>query len=184
MALSQNNTSRELKSINRRSLSADALTFSARARARQIFLISTCLLQEDAAALYASQHHITSMLSKIILFAVLNIQACSAFVPASHSSLLFSPANAAVRSQRTDLHMIGGLFQGLFGQKDAPITDTVFFDITIDGEPAGRITMGLYGETTPKTAENFRQLCTGEAGFGYEGSMFHRIIPGACRIEL
>jgi hypothetical protein len=80
--------------------------------------------------------------------------------------------------------MIGGLIQGFFGKKDAPITDTVYFDISIDGEPAGRIEMGLYGETTPKTAENFRQLCTGEAGFGYEGSVFHRIIPGACIVVL
>jgi len=73
---------------------------------------------------------------------------------------------------------IGGLFQGLFGKTDADITDTVFFDISIDGQPAGRIEIGLYGSTVPKTAENFKQLCTGQPGFGYKGSIFHRVIPG------
>lgn len=53
----------------------------------------------------------------------------------------------------------------------------VYFDVEADGEPLGRIVMELRTDVTPKTAENFRALCTGEEGYGYEGSSFHRIIP-------
>ncbi|XP_020383348.1 peptidyl-prolyl cis-trans isomerase-like [Rhincodon typus] len=53
----------------------------------------------------------------------------------------------------------------------------VFMDITADGEPLGRIVMELRADVTPKTAENFRVLCTHEKGFGYKNSTFHRIIP-------
>ncbi|ERN09807.1 hypothetical protein AMTRI_Chr08g159400 [Amborella trichopoda] len=77
------------------------------------------------------------------------------------------------------------LIQGKAPKKELQeITYKVYFDVEINGKPAGRIEMGLFGKTVPKTAENFRALCTGEKGIGksgkplhYKGSSFHRIIP-------
>jgi hypothetical protein len=90
----------------------------------------------------------------------------------------FAPPAAPKAHSSTQLHLdfLSGML-GL-GPTEAEITETVYFDIDIDGNDAGRVEMGLYGSTVPKTVENFKQLCLNGKGDGFKGSGFHRIIPG------
>ena len=77
----------------------------------------------------------------------------------------------------SDLRMRGELAMAA----ESSANPVVFFDVSIGGQPVGRIKMELFADVVPKTAENFRQFCTGEfrkdgVPVGYKGATFHRII--------
>lgn len=114
--------------------------------------------------------------------------------PASYSSSIYQLATFAgaggvayavyyaVRSQFVgdDDQVVGDANGPVAPQAD--ITSRVFFDVSIDNQPAERIVIGLYGNVVPKTAQNFEALCRGDQYAGkqrlaYEGSKFHRVIP-------
>merc|ERR1712213_114037 len=80
------------------------------------------------------------------------------------------PSRAAPRSRPRESTRIQTILSTM-------ATVRVFFDVTADGAPVGKVIMELRADVVPKTCENFRALCTGEKGFGFKGSSFHRVIP-------
>jgi cyclophilin family peptidyl-prolyl cis-trans isomerase len=124
----------------------------------------------------------------MLLIACFKVSAMRPMPRAAHPSqltrkqALWGAASAAVLGQSTVVRADEAAAEPLpVGSVDlssggAKATSRCYLDVSIGGQPAGRIVIDVYGGVCPRTAENFRKLATGEAGFGYAGSSFYRVI--------
>lgn len=85
-------------------------------------------------------------------------------------------SNSLMRFVAATIHCLLLNFIAVSQAGDFTVTHKVFFDMTIDDEEIGRIVIGLFGDTTPRTAKNFMMFAQGVDGIGYAGSRFHRVI--------
>ncbi len=98
------------------------------------------------------------------------------------------PSFGATRTQRRAVLQIPVIFGAILGidphdhlnaitveESSSPVTKRVFFDITIDGQPAGQIVIGLFGDNVPIGAQRFFELSTGKRGIGYRKKEFYKI---------
>merc|ERR1740117_2437194 len=91
-------------------------------------------------------------------------------------STMFATVSAFAPATRTAIHHATARS---FSRSAAALAanPSVYFDMEVGGEDIGKIIMEIRGDVVPKTSENFRALCTGEKGYGFAGSAFHRVIP-------